>query len=73
VWLYRDGHEERLPVAPGDGAYDCIGPIDAVLAAARGEGFVNQSPAELGARTVEALDVAYRSAASGRLERRTST
>jgi predicted dehydrogenase len=71
VWLFRDGEELRLPVAPGDGAYDCVGPIDAVLSAARGEAFVNQSPGELGARTVEALELAYRSAASGRLERRT--
>ena len=51
-----------LEVGPGDGTYDCVGPIDAVLCAARGEDFVNLSPAELGARTVEALDVAYRSA-----------
>lgn len=54
----------------GDGAYDCIGPIDTVLEAARGDDYVNQSPAELGARVVEALDIAYRSAASGQLERR---
>ena len=70
VWLFRDGEEVRLDVRDGDGAYDCIGPIDTVLAAARGDDYVNQSPAELGARVVEALDIAYRSAASGKVEQR---
>lgn len=70
VWLFRDGEETRLDLSDGDGAYDCIGPIDTVLAAARGGDYVNQSPAELGARVVEALDIAYRSAASGQVERR---
>jgi predicted dehydrogenase len=64
-WLHSDGADRQLDVTPGEGLYDCIGPIDAVLSAARGEEFVNQSPAELGARTVEALDVAYRSAQTG--------
>lgn len=66
-WLYADGVDRQLDVTPGEGLYDCVGPIDAVLAAARGEEFVNQSPAELGARTVEALDIAYRSAEEGAL------
>jgi predicted dehydrogenase len=70
VWFFRDGTDRRLPVADGEGAYDCVGPIDAVLAAARGDEHVNRSPGELGARTVEALDIAYRSAVSGRLEHR---
>jgi hypothetical protein len=43
---------------------------DAILKAAKGEEFINQSPGHLGARTVEALDIAYRSAASGKLEHR---
>ena len=59
-------------MTPGEGLYDCVGPIDAVLSAARGEEVVNQSPAELGARTVEALDVAYRSAATGTVAHRAS-
>lgn len=70
VWLFRDGENHRLTLADGDGAYDCVGPIDTVLTAARGDDYVNQSPAELGARVVEALDIAYRSAASGQLEHR---
>lgn len=69
-WLHADGADRRLELAPGEGAYDCVGPIDTVLAAARGEEYVNQSPAELGARTVEALDVAYRSAATHQVARR---
>lgn len=60
-WLHSQGRDHQLDVTPGEGLYDCVGPIDAVLSAARGEEFVNQSPAELGARTVEALDIAYRS------------
>jgi len=72
VWIFRNGEEVHLPLKDGDGTYDCVGPIDAVLSAARGEDFINQSPAELGARVVEALDIAYRSAASGQLEHRTS-
>lgn len=70
VWLFRNGEEVKLSLEDGDGAYDCIGPIDAVLSAARGETFVNQSPAELGARVVEALDIAYRSAATGQVASR---
>jgi predicted dehydrogenase len=64
-WLHTEGEDRQLEVTPGEGLYDCSGPIDAVLAAARGDQFVNQSPAELGARTVEALDIAYRSAGAG--------
>lgn len=70
VWLFRDGVEIKVELEDGDGTYNCDGPIEAVLSAARGEAFINQSPAELGARVVEALDIAYRSAASGQLERR---
>lgn len=70
VWLFRDGEEVRLDLKDGEGAYDCIGPIDTVLQAARGVEYINQSPAELGARVVEALDIAYRSAASGQVEQR---
>jgi len=70
VWLFRNGEEQILDVVEGDGTYDCIGPIDTVLEAARGGAYINQSPAELGARVVEALDIAYRSAASGQLEHR---
>jgi len=75
VWLYRpDGREVRLEVGsglePNAGLYDCAGPIDALVDAGAGRPVRNMSPGELGARTVEALDLAYRSAASGRPEAR---
>ncbi|MGA0210086.1 MAG: Gfo/Idh/MocA family protein, partial [Candidatus Nanopelagicales bacterium] len=50
-WLFSNGEDRKLDIPEGDGMYDCVGPIDAVLAAARGEAYLNQSPAELGART----------------------
>lgn len=65
LWHFANGQERRVELRPGDGTYDCVGPIDALVSAGRGEEFDNCSPGELGARTVEALDIAYRSAASG--------
>jgi hypothetical protein len=47
------------------GLYDCIGPVDALLDLAQGRRVENCSPIELGARTVEILDAAYRSARGG--------
>ncbi len=72
VWHFFEGKEERLSLSPGEGTYDCRGPVDTILSAARGEDFANCSPPELGARTVEALEVAYRSAETLHLERRRS-
>jgi hypothetical protein len=56
-------------VEPGAGRYDCRGPIDALVEAGKGRPTANNSPAELGARTVEILDAAYRSAVSGQAEK----
>lgn len=70
VSLFHDGEQQFLDVVDGDGAIHCQGPVDALIAAARGEGQQNSSPGELGARTVEALDIAYRSARTGRAESR---
>jgi predicted dehydrogenase len=68
VWRYKgQGDDVHLPVQPGDGIYDCIGPVDNLVALALGGG-TNNSPGELGARTVEILEAAYRSAASGKAE-----
>jgi predicted dehydrogenase len=69
VWRYRGRNDSvMLPVQPGDGSYDCIGPVNALVALAKGEAdAVNRSPGELGARTVEILEAAYRSAASGQV------
>lgn len=70
LWRYRSATDDvRVPLDSDAGRYDCIGPIDALVEAGAGRPFVNQSPPELGARTVEILDAAYRSAASGAVER----
>jgi hypothetical protein len=70
LWRYRGKDDEvSVPLADDAGAYDCIGPIDAVVDTALGRPTANNSPAELGARTVEILDAAYRSAESGAMER----
>jgi len=69
LWRFRPPDDElRLVLDPEAGAYDCVGPIDAVVDAGLGRRPANNSPAELGARTVEILHAAYRSAASGVLE-----
>jgi predicted dehydrogenase len=69
VWLYRAGGEDiRLPVQPGDALYNCDGPPNTLVDLALGKDVRNWAPGELGARTVELLDAAYRSAASGRPE-----
>lgn len=70
VWLYRsNGEDVRLDVQPSDGDYDCTGPPNALVDLALGHSEAqNRSPGWLGARTVEILDAAYRSAASGNCE-----
>ena len=66
---YRvDQGELTVPLAPDAGAYDCAGPIDALVALASGETVDNNSPGELGVRTVEIIEAAYRSARSGLVE-----
>jgi predicted dehydrogenase len=49
----------------GDGAYDCVGPVDALVDLALGRTEFNPSPGSLGARTVEVIEAMYRSAATG--------
>ena len=69
VWRFRvPGEDVRLSFEPNAGLYDCIGPIDALVELALGRSVENCSPIELGARTVEILNAAYRSAHSGLLE-----
>lgn len=69
VWLYRpDGQDIRLDVEPGDALYNDDGPPNVLVDLALGRDTENCSPGELGARTVELLDAAYRSARSGRPE-----
>lgn len=68
LWLFRtDGTDIHVDVPVGAGAYDCVGPVDTILELARGNHATNYAPAELGARTVEALGLAYASARAGAL------
>jgi len=53
---------------PGDALYNCDGPPNTLVDLALGKDVRNWAPGELGARTVEILDAAYRSAKSGRVE-----
>lgn len=71
AWIYRpDTGERRLELREGDGAYAAGGPANGLADVAAGHGD-NPAPGELGALTVEALDLVYRSAANdGRTERR---
>jgi predicted dehydrogenase len=69
LWRYRAGGDElRAELESDAGLYNCQGPIDAVVDAGLGRNPANNSPAELGARTVEILDAAYRSSRSGVME-----
>lgn len=66
VWLFReDGTEVRLELEDNAGLYDCNGPAHTLVDLAVGKDVHIQSPGELGARTAELLDAAYRSAESG--------
>jgi predicted dehydrogenase len=69
LWRDEGKIDVRLDLAPDAGVYDCIGPPNTLVDLALGRDVVNRSPGELGARTVELLEAAYRSAASGQIER----
>lgn len=74
AWLYRaNGDEVRLPVGEGDGRYDCDGPPGELVDLALGRKGSSRAPGELGARTVEILDAAYRSERSRAIEPVSST
>lgn len=69
LWLWRSGTGGvEVPLPANAGAYHCRGPVDTLLDLAQGRDVPNRSPLELGARTVEVLDAAYRSIASAALE-----
>ena len=69
LWLWRnDGFEAKPDIEAGAFFYDCDGPPNALVDLALGRDAENCSPGALGARTVEILDAAYRSARTGRLE-----
>lgn len=64
----RDGNDTVVPMAPGEGSYECEEPVKLLVDICRGAPFENRSPGLVGQRAVEVLDAMYRSAASGRLE-----
>lgn len=69
LWRYRGPEDDlSVPLEADAGLYDCIGPVEALVDAGLGRPIANNSPAELGARTVEILDAGYRSARSRRPE-----
>jgi predicted dehydrogenase len=57
-----------FPMAPGDGAYACVEPVQRFVDLCLGRPVENDAPGTVGMRAVEVLDAAYRSARSGRLE-----
>lgn len=67
--LFRPGTGQvDLDVRPGEGAYDGSLAAQRLADIALGRTGDNPAPGELGARTVEALELAYRSAATGQFE-----
>jgi predicted dehydrogenase len=69
--LYRaDTGNHEVSAVPGEGAYDGFLPVEGLLDLVAGRTTVNPAPGELGARTVEALELAYRSAASHTFQQR---
>jgi predicted dehydrogenase len=69
----RDGQGDDtaatiIEMQAGEGAYECIEPVDRFTDICLGHPVENDAPGEVGAHAVEVLDAAYRSAQSGRLE-----
>jgi predicted dehydrogenase len=57
-----DGQNFSMRMNHEPGAYDCVEPLRTFVGLIRGEAVENRSSAEIGARTVELLDAAFRSA-----------
>jgi predicted dehydrogenase len=69
--LYRPGGgQQDLPVTPGEGAYDGGRPAGRLIDLVIGRTADNPADGNLGARVTEALELAYRSAATGAWEAR---
>jgi predicted dehydrogenase len=59
------GADEQPSLPPDAGLYNCDGPPNALIDLVQERDAVNRSPGELGAATVELIEAAYASAASG--------
>ena len=64
----RDGRDEIVALAAGDGAYECVEPLRVFVDICRGLHPENPATGIVGLRAVEVLEAMYRSAASGRME-----
>jgi predicted dehydrogenase len=65
----HDGRDQRLELHPDEGAYGCDGPPNNFADLVLRKTAENWSPGEAALRSVLLLDAAYRSAASGGVER----
>lgn len=63
-----DGADFKLDVQPGDGDYACDGPLHHFIDLIQDKTTENLTPGEIGARTIEIIEAAYRSAVSGKPE-----
>jgi predicted dehydrogenase len=62
LWLFRGVDEDiEEPLEPNAGLYDCEGPPNILIDLTLGKNVENNSPGDLGARTVEIIEAAYRS------------
>jgi predicted dehydrogenase len=64
----RDGKDEVVSIAAGEGAYSCAEPVAMFVDLCRGLDVENPASGTVGQRAIEVLDAMYRSAASGRME-----
>jgi predicted dehydrogenase len=64
----QDGEDKELPMPPGSGEYECVEPVERFADLCLGLTVENDGPGEVGLRSVEVLDAAYRSAESGEPE-----
>lgn len=66
VHMWNESGLDLRPKLPADaGVYNCDGPPNVLIDLAQGRNVVNHSPGELGAATVELIEAAYASVASG--------
>ena len=63
-----DGNVYRADLPPGAGTYEPAGPLRTLISVAQGGPVGEESPAELGAKTVELVEASFRSCRSGRAE-----
>ncbi|GIU92849.1 MAG: hypothetical protein KatS3mg011_1755 [Acidimicrobiia bacterium] len=66
LWIFReDGMDEKVELPDHAGLYLCDGPPETLIELTKGNDVPNNSPADLGARTVEVVAAAYDSVAAG--------